>query len=111
MNKMLDKKLNIIISGSFLLKSIFVFFFHEQNLSAEWAILFSNFQNFGSYSYYVFNNEGMPSSYMPPLYFLFLYINKIISFDLINFLYLVFLIKYCYQPSQFISFTKFVITF
>ena len=51
---------------------------------------FSNFQNFGSYSYYVFNNEGMPSSYMPPLYFLFLYINKIISFDLINFLYLVF---------------------
>ncbi len=87
---MLDKKLNIIISGSFLLKSIFVFFFHEQNLSAEWAILFSNFQNFGSYSYYVFNNEGIPSSYMPPLYFLFLYVNKIISFDLINFLYLVF---------------------
>ena len=32
----------------------------------------------------------MPSSYMPPLYFIFIYLNKILSFDKINFLYLIY---------------------
>ena len=31
-----------------------MFFFHEKNLSDEWAILFQNFQSFKSYSYYIF---------------------------------------------------------
>ena len=86
---MLKNKLNIIILSTFLIKLVFVFFFHEKNLTDEWSILFENFKKFNSYSYYVFDGKPIPSSYMPPLYFLFLYFHKIISFDLINFVYLV----------------------
>ena len=88
---MLKNKLNIIIITSFLLKLAFVFFVHEKNLSDEWIILFNNFQENTSYSYYIFDGIHVPSSYMPPLYFIFLYLNKILSFNLVNFLYLVFL--------------------
>ena len=88
---MLKNKLNIIIITSFLLKLAFVFFVHEKNLSDEWIILFNNFQENNSYSYYIFDGIHVPSSYMPPLYFIFLYLNKILSFNLVNFLYLVFL--------------------
>lgn len=88
---MLKNKLNIIIITSFLLKLTFVFFFHEKNLSDEWIILFNNFQENNSYSYYIFDGKHVPSSYMPPLYFIFLYFNKILSLNLVNFLYLVFL--------------------
>ena len=87
---MLNKKINKIIFFSFLIKLIFVIFFHEKVLSDEWAILYQNFQNFKSYSYYVFGDQNIPSSYMPPLYFIFIYINKIISFDKFNFLYLIY---------------------
>ena len=59
-------------------------------MSDEWRILFQNFQNFKTYSYYVFGNQDIPSSYMPPLYFIFIYINKILSFEKINFLYLIY---------------------
>ena len=90
---MLNNKLNIIICGSFLIKLIFTFFFHEESLTAEWAILFSNFQNSNSYSYYVFEGKNIPSSYMPPLYFLFLYFNKLLSIDLVNFLHLIYFKK------------------
>lgn len=88
---MLKNKLNIIIITSFLLKLTFVFFVHEKNLSDEWIILFNNFQENNSYSYYIFDGKHVPSSYMPPLYFIFLYFNKILSLNLVNFLYLVFL--------------------
>ena len=84
---MLDKNLKILIIFSLLVKTIFVFFFHEKNLSHEWLILFENFQKFNEYSFYVFNEEPVPSSYMPPLYFFFLYFNKILSFGNFNFLY------------------------
>ena len=88
---MLKNKLNIIIITSFLLKLTFVFFVHEKNLSDEWIILFNNFQENNSYSYFIFDGKHVPSSYMPPLYFIFLYFNKILSLNLVNFLYLVFL--------------------
>ena len=86
-----DNKINRIIIFSFFIKLIFVVFFHEKNLSDEWAILFQNFQSFKTYSYYIFDGEAISSSYMPPLYFVFLYLNKILSFDKINFLYLIYL--------------------
>ncbi len=85
-----DKKINKIVIFSFFIKVAFVFFFHEKNLSDEWAILFQNFQSFKSYSYYIFDGEAVPSSYMPPLYFVFIYLNKILSFDKINFIYLIY---------------------
>ena len=87
----LNKKINIIIFFSFFIKLIFVVFFHEKSLSDEWAVLFQNFKNFKSYSYYVFENQNIPSSYMPPMYFIFIYINKMLSFEKINFLYLIYL--------------------
>ena len=87
---MTKNKLKIIILLTFLSKLTFVLFFHEKNLTDEWSILFNNFQEYNSYSYYIFNGKHIPSSYMPPLYFIFLYLNKILSMNLINFLYLVF---------------------
>ncbi len=87
---MLKNKLNIIIYATFLIKLVFVFFIHENHLTDEWSILFKNFQKYNSFSYYVFDGKDIPSSYMPPLYFLFLFLNKILSLDLINFVYLVF---------------------
>ena len=86
----LNKKINKIVFLSFFIKIVFVVFFHEKNLSDEWGVLIQNFDNFKSYSYYVFEGKGLPSSYMPPLYFSFIYINKILSFDKINFLYLIY---------------------
>ena len=86
----LNKKINKIILFSFFIKLLFVILYHEKSLSDEWAVLIENFQNFKSYSYYIFNGQDMPSSYMPPLYFIFIYLNKILSFDKINFLYLIY---------------------
>ena len=53
----LNKKINKIIILSFLIKSVFVIFYHEKTLSDEWAILFQNFQNFKSYSFYIFDGQ------------------------------------------------------
>jgi 4-amino-4-deoxy-L-arabinose transferase-like glycosyltransferase len=86
----LNKKINIIVLISFLIKLIFVIFFHEKNLSDEWRVLVQNFENYKSYSYYIFNGKELPTSYMPPLYFLFIFLNKILSFGKINFLYLIY---------------------
>ena len=86
----LNKKINKIILFSFIIKLLFVVIYHEKSLTDEWAVLMENFQNFRSYSYYIFNGQDMPSSYMPPLYFIFIYLNKILSFDKINFLYLIY---------------------
>ncbi len=87
----LNKKIHKIVFLSFFIKLVFVVFFHEKTLSDEWLVLMKNFENFKSYSYYIFDGKELPSSYMPPLYFLFIYLNKIISFDKINFLYLIYL--------------------
>jgi len=87
---MLNKKINRIVIISFLIKLIFVVFFHEKILSDEWRVLVQNFENYKSYSYYIFNGKELPSSYMPPLYFLFIFFNKILSFGKINFLYLIY---------------------
>lgn len=88
---MLNKQLNFIIFFSLFIKIIFVIFFHEKSLSDEWAILYENFKTYKTYSYYVFDDQGMPSSYMPPLYFFFININEILSFDKVNFIHLIYL--------------------
>jgi 4-amino-4-deoxy-L-arabinose transferase-like glycosyltransferase len=87
---MLNKQLNFIVFFSLFIKIIFVIFFHEKFLSDEWAILYENFKSYKTYSYYVFEGQGIPSSYMPPLYFFFIYLNEILSFDKINFIYLIY---------------------
>jgi len=82
-----SNKFKLIIFFSFLLKLTFILFFHEKGLSDEWLILFKNYLNNKSYSYYIFDGRYIPSSYMPPLYLFFLYFSKIISLDMFNFLY------------------------
>ena len=64
-----NNKINKIVLTSFLIKLAFVVFFHEKALSDEWRVLIQNFDNFKSYSYYVFEGKGLPSSYMHHLYF------------------------------------------
>ena len=103
---MLDKNLKILIIFSLLVKTIFVFFFHEKNLSHEWLILFENFQKFNEYSFYVFNEEPVPSSYMPPLYFFFLYLNKLFSFGSFNFLYSVYFFQIIFSTISVYLFFK-----
>ena len=101
-----DKKLKLIIFFSFFLKLIIIFFFHEKTLSDEWLTLFENFEEVNSYSYYIFEDKYIPSSYMPPLYFFFLYFNKLLSFEVFNFLYLVYFFQILLSTISVILFYK-----
>jgi len=88
---MINKKLlQLAVISSFILKMIFIFFFHSEYLSNEWRVLLNNLENLGIFSYHYLDGQYLPSSYVPPLYLIFLYLNKLISFDLFNFMYLVF---------------------
>jgi len=88
-----DNKLTSIIIFSFILKLSIIIIFHEKTLSDEWLIIFNNFQIDKSFSYYFFNGEFIPSSYVPPLYFFILYFSKLISFGEFNFLYVTYFIQ------------------
>ena len=69
----IKKKLNLILITSCVIKVITVFFLHEKNLSDEWFVLFNNFEKLNLYSYYTLKGLNIPSSYMPPMYFIFIY--------------------------------------
>jgi hypothetical protein len=81
--------LKLILSLSFIVKTLAVIFLHSKGLGNEWSVLFNNFQEFKIYSYYNLDGQNIPSSYMPPFYLAFLYVNKFLSFNLFNFIYLV----------------------
>tara|TARA_B100000963_G_scaffold358848_1_gene384544 strand:+ start:4147 stop:5385 length:1239 start_codon:yes stop_codon:yes gene_type:complete len=87
---------SILILG-LLLRLIAYFFYADTELKNEWAILFHNFKIFGIYGYnivlgdfHAFPNfaqahqEVLPSVFMPPLYFFFICLTEIISFDLVS---------------------------
>ena len=60
----------------------------------EWNILLENLVNYKSYSFYNFDNQLIPSVYMPPIYPFFLYSVKVItSFENTNFLYVIIFIQ------------------
>jgi len=103
---MIDKKLLFILIPSFLIKIIFLFFFHEATLGNEWRVLFNNFDKFKIFSYYNLQGENLPSSYMPPLYLIFLFINKLLSFDLFNFIFMVYFSQVCLSTISVILFYK-----
>ncbi len=86
----LKNNIYLILVFSLILKTVIVLIFHERSLTDEWLIIFKNFEISKTYSFYVFDGQHMPTSYMPPLYFIFLYLNKIIAGETINFLYLVY---------------------
>ena len=98
--------LKIILGLSFVAKIIIVFFIHEKGLSDEWLVLFDNFEKLNLYTYYTLEGQNLPSSYMPPLYLIFLYINKILSFELFNFIYLVYFSQVILSTLSVILFFK-----
>ena len=99
--------LKLILCTSFVLKILVVFFFHGRGLSNEWSILLNNFENFNIYSYYNIEGQNIPSSYMPPLYLIFLYINKVLSFDLFNFIYLAYFTQVVLSTLSVLFFFRF----
>jgi hypothetical protein len=100
-NQILDNPIKIkiylipwLIGVSFLLRLITVYFIRDINIENEWGNLLGNLVNFKSYSFYNFNNESIPSVFMPPAYPFFLYFLKTITFLEGNgLLYLIFFIQ------------------
>ena len=66
-----------LISGlvlfSLIIRLLTVYFFRDSHIDNEWKILLENLVNYKSYSYYTFDNQLIPSAYMPPMYAFFLY--------------------------------------
>ena len=99
--------MKLILSLSFVLKIIIAFFFHTQGLTNEWLVLFNNFEELKIFSYYKLEGQNIPSSYMPPFYLIFLYANKLLSFNLFNFVYLVYFSQIVLSTTSVILFFKF----
>ena len=102
-NQILDNIFNIkiyflfwLIVLSFLLRLATVYFARDTHIGheQEWGILFENLINYKSYSYYIFNDQLIPSVFMPPMYPFFLYLLKVItSFEGENLVYLIIFVQ------------------
>ena len=80
-----------LIILSFLLRVLTVYFIRDTNITNEWGVLVDNLVKYKSYSFYTFEDQLIPSAFMPPLYPFFLYLLKVISPTEGNsFLYLIF---------------------
>ena len=75
---------------SFLARLVAVLLYGDTEIDNEWGILLHNLYNHKTYAFYEFENKLIPSSYMPPLYPFILLFLKIVSFDKINILSLIF---------------------
>ena len=82
-----------LIILSLFSRILIVYFFGDKNMDNEWGTLLYNLYNFNSFSFYKFDDQFVPSVYMPPLYVFFLYFIKVISIQNINFINLVFFIQ------------------
>ena len=83
---------------SFLLRLIVVYFYRDIDLQSvnvnEWNILLENLIKYKSYSFYIFENQPIPSVFMPPIYPFFLYLIKVTtSFEEVNLLYAIIFIQ------------------
>ena len=102
-NQILDKESNIeiyflawLLVLSFLLRLAVVYFVRDTQIDNEWSILLNNLINYRSYSFYSFNDQLIPSVYMPPIYPFFIYLIKVItSFETENLIYLIILVTGC----------------
>ena len=79
-----------LILISFLARLIAVLLYGDTKVDNEWGILLNNLYNHKTYAIYELENKLIPSSYMPPLYPFILLFLKIISFNKINVLSLIF---------------------
>ena len=87
-----------LIVLSFLLRLIVVYFYRDIDLQSvnvnEWNILLENLIKYKSYSLYIFENQPIPSVFMPPIYPFFLYLIKVTtSFEEVNLLYAIIFIQ------------------
>ena len=102
-NQILDNIFNIkiyflswLIVLSFLLRLATVYFVKDTQIGheQEWGVLFDNLINYKSYSFYIFNDQLIPSVFMPPMYPFFLYLLKVItSFEGESLLYLIIFVQ------------------
>ena len=102
----LKNRITLILFFSLLVKVTFLLLFYEKNISDEWSTLLNNFIASKKYSFYVFDGEYIPSSYMPPLYFLFIYLCKVFSFGLFNFIYLIYFFQIIFSTISVFLFYK-----
>lgn len=99
--------LRSIVIISLIIKTIFLFFSHEHALRGEWLVLFNNFEKYGIYSFHFLDDQHLPSSYMPPLYFIFLYTVNLLSLEIFNFIYLIYFLQVLMSTLSVILFYKF----
>ena len=104
-NQILDNENNIkiyflpwLIVLSFLLRLIAVYFYRDTDLYSsnvnEWNILLENLIKYKSLTFYSFNDELIPSAFLPPMYAFFLYLVKVVTlFAGTGLLYLVMFIQ------------------
>jgi len=71
--------LTFLLFISFLARVIQVYFVRDLSFENEWNILVNNLIKYKSYAYYNFNEQPIPSVYMPPLYAFFIYFIKTIT--------------------------------
>ena len=77
---------------SFLLRLIAVYYVKDTRIGheQEWGILFDNLIKYKSYSFHTFNDQMIPSVFMPPMYpFLVYLLQATTSFEGINLLYFI----------------------
>lgn len=77
----------LAISISFILRLLLLDSYGDHSFENEWGILFNNLKNSGVLAYRSFEDNLIPSVYMPPLYVYFIFIVDLIKpevFNLIN---------------------------
>ena len=96
MKKIIKLKFSILfflILISFLARLAAILLYGDTIIDNEWGILLKNLYNHKIYAFYEFENKLIPSSYMPPLYPFILLFLKVISFNKINILSLIFVFQ------------------
>ena len=79
-----------LILASFFTRLIAISMFGDTSIDNEWRTLLNNLYEHKTYALYTFENKLIPSSYMPPMYPFILLFLKIISFNKINILSMIF---------------------
>jgi len=78
-----------LILASFIIRLIAVLVYGDVRIDNEWNVLVDNLYDHNVYAYHKFENELIPTSYMPPMYPFILYFFKIISFEKVNIIYII----------------------
>ena len=93
MTKIINFKFSILfflILSSFIIRLIAVLIYGDVKIANEWNVLLDHLYHHNMYAYHKFENELIPTSYMPPMYPFLLLFFKIISFEKVNILNIIF---------------------